>query len=81
MISDKIDFQEQENVYKTTSRALMGLTLDADLQQNMSNFVEANQTEGNITNTDITGLYETNKASSKIFKFRLFVCFFRKRLL
>ena len=54
----EIDFDEQENVYKTTSRALMGIALSTSVQQQLSNFIEANMTDGNIKSQDKTGLYD-----------------------
>ena len=53
----EIDFDEQENVYKTTSRALMGITLSTSVQQQLSNFIEANM-ESAIKSRDRTGLYD-----------------------
>jgi len=55
--NDSIDFQHRENVYKITARSLMGITLDVDVQQDLSNFVGSNLKKGNIKNKDITGLY------------------------
>ena len=54
----EIDFDEQENVYKTTSRALMGITLSTAVQQQLSNFIEANMTASNVKSRDRTGLYD-----------------------
>lgn len=56
----QIDFDNQENVYKTTSRALMGMTLSTAVQQQLTNFVEANMKDGQTGSKDITGLYDVS---------------------